>query len=316
MNLPIRKLQVLGIDIVHGCQLRCVGCPNSGLNPKIRFMPLEDFSRCLGNVDVSLVKTLRLFNYGEPLLHPDVPALLEQIPRQRFEVREVEISTNAQAHDFPMLAEIFRTDVLDTLVVSCDGDGTPEDYQRLRPPGKWERLVEFLRRARELRDAHGPETRLMTRTICETEEGRRRWLDLLVPLGFTPEFRGWLNLSDSNRTPSGQPDAAANGICIYLQRKTLYVDYDGTVVTCCKHPRAAVFGNLKESRFSEILRGRPRRRFVEQLKTDRAAMPICGQCDVRRHRHKIERVLQLPRRWFRAARLLTRVSFRHEPPAL
>ena len=30
----------LHFDIVHGCQLRCVGCPNSILQPKIKRMPV------------------------------------------------------------------------------------------------------------------------------------------------------------------------------------------------------------------------------------------------------------------------------------
>jgi hypothetical protein len=35
-------------DIVQGCQLRCLGCPNSTLQPKIKRMSREDFERCLG----------------------------------------------------------------------------------------------------------------------------------------------------------------------------------------------------------------------------------------------------------------------------
>lgn len=46
---------------------------------------------------------------------------------------------------------MLRLEVLTRLVVSCDGDGTPESYERLRPPSRWERLIEFLERAK-LRD--------------------------------------------------------------------------------------------------------------------------------------------------------------------
>lgn len=296
-GLTTGKLHVLGIDIVHGCQLRCIGCPNSGRQPKVRFMTPEVFGACLGNVDVPRVKVLRLFNYGEPMLHPDPASLLRLVPRQRFQVRSVELSTNAQTDRFDRLAEMLSTGVLDTLVVSCDGDGTPADYERLRPPGRWERLIEFMARARELRDARSPKTRLMTRTICPSDEGRRRWLDLLTPLGFEPEFRGWSNLPGSIENPSGRTATAANGPCIFMQRKTLYVDYDGTVVACCRHPQAGVFGNLTETRFSKLYRGPARRQFLHDLKTRRGGMPICGQCEVRPHRHKIERLVEIPLRW-------------------
>jgi len=300
-SLP-RRLDCLGIDIVRGCQLRCIGCANSALKPKIEFMPVQDFDACLRNVDVPCVRLLRLYNFGEALLHPDVPEILRQIPKQRCCFREVELRTNAQAHDFSMLAEVFKTRILGRLCVSCDGDGTAEDYERLRPPGKWDRLMSFLAKARELRDAHSPKTKLTTSTICETEEGRRRWSGILESFGFEPVFIGWLSLVGSVKTPLGASELAANGLCEYVQRKrTLYVDYDGTVVTCCWHPRAGVLGSLKQSRCSEILRGEPQKDFARRLMTSRGEMPVCGRCTVRRHRHRYEKLLALPFRWLRQA---------------
>jgi len=66
-----KHLYSVHFDIVHGCQLRCVGCPNSTLEPKIHWISVEDFARCLGNIDVERIHTFRLFNYGEPLLYVD-----------------------------------------------------------------------------------------------------------------------------------------------------------------------------------------------------------------------------------------------------
>lgn len=284
------KLEKFGFEIVRGCQLRCIGCPNSTLKPKIKPVELDVFRSCLGNLDVSEVKLMRLFNFGEPLLHPDVPSLLRIIPEQRFKVRLVEISTNAQHHNFEMLEEIFKTGVLGRLAVSCDGDGTPEDYEHYRPPGKWDKLLEFLAKAAEYRDRHAPGTRLMTRTICETDEGRRRWLDVLEPLGWTAEFRRWLNLPGSKENPSGRETEAVRGLCEYMQFRTLYVDYDGTVVTCCVHPRAGVFGNLAEERYSAIYKGAKRHQFLEQMKTDRPSMAICGKCEEKPHKNKVQRL--------------------------
>ncbi|EPR39796.1 4Fe4S-binding SPASM domain containing protein [Desulfovibrio sp. X2] len=287
--LPV-KLEKFGFDIVHGCQLRCVGCPNSTLAPKIRHVLPEDFAACLDNLDVAEVKLMRLFNFGEPLLHPDVPGLLRLIPGRSFSVRTVEISTNAQHHDFAMLEEIFRTGVLGKLVVSCDGDGTPAEYERLRTPAKWEKLVAFLAKAGELRNAYAPGVRLHTRTICETDEGRRRWLDTLTPLGWDAEFRVWLTLPGSKDNPSGREVRAQNGLCEYMQRRTLYVDSDGTVVTCCVHPQAGIFGNLRHEKYSAIYKGAERTAFLKSLKTGRAAMPVCGRCEERPHRNKLQKL--------------------------
>jgi len=290
MRLVPRKLEMLGIDVMHGCQLRCVGCPNSSLRPRIRHMPVDVFRACMGNVDVSAIKNVRLFNFGEPLLHPDLPGIVDWLGRQRFRIRTVEISTNAQTRCFPMLAEVFKTGRLDRLTVSCDGDGSPEEYERLRPPAKWGRLIEFLAKSKEYRDAHSPNTQLVTTTVCESEEGRRRWRRVLGRYGYTPRFRRWINLPGSKESPSGRDSVVPQGICVYLQQRTLYVDWDGTVVACCGHPRAGVFGDLKREKYSEILRSRRRSAFVERLRTRREAMPICGACEIGRRPSRLERV--------------------------
>jgi len=74
------RLDTIGtfhFDIVQGCQLRCIGCPNSILLPKIDHITPEAFDVCLQNVDVKRVKVMRLFNFGEPFLHPDLKGLMD-----------------------------------------------------------------------------------------------------------------------------------------------------------------------------------------------------------------------------------------------
>jgi radical SAM protein with 4Fe4S-binding SPASM domain len=86
---------------------------------------------------------------------------------------------------------------------------------------------------------------------------------------------------------------APRGACVFLAEpeefsihpwfgevNLLYVDADGTVVPCCMHPQAGVFGSLRTHKFSEILNGEGRRRMKEEMAKNRASMPICGTCDV------------------------------------
>lgn len=281
MFLDRYKIATLGIEAVHGCQLKCIGCPNSLLHDKISFVSREDFLRYLRNVDVRIVSRLRPFNFGEPLLHPDLAGLLSEIPRLPYRVDCVEVSTNAQHRKYDMLREVFKTGVVNRFCVSCDGDGTPEEYERRRPPGKWEVLMEFLRKAKEYRDAYSPDTELLTRTICESDEGKRRWHDLLEPMGWTPHVRGWIILPNSQRN-SGENSFKINRdqVCKYLQNYSLYVDIDGTVVPCCNHPRAAVLGNLGAQTYSEIMHGAAKGRFLAAMRSGRRDMPICGNCEI------------------------------------
>ena len=121
----------------------------------------------LSNIDVERIHTLRLYNFGEPLLHRELSSIVGLIPQQKWKASIVEISTNAQQVDWDEFERMLRLEVLTRLVVSCDGDGSPEDYERLRPPSRWERLIEFLDRAAKLRDKWAPATQLQTRTIVK-----------------------------------------------------------------------------------------------------------------------------------------------------
>ena len=124
--LRASSLFVAHIDVVHGCQLRCVGCPNSVLQPKV--VPVEPafFARMLANIDVERIHTLRLFNFGEPLLHKRLSELVAMIPKQAWTVQEVEISTNAQKVHWDDFERVLAANVVTRLVVSADGDGTPD----------------------------------------------------------------------------------------------------------------------------------------------------------------------------------------------
>jgi radical SAM protein with 4Fe4S-binding SPASM domain len=277
---PIDTIARFHFDIVHGCQLRCVGCPNSTLAPPVQRVAVDAFEACLRNVDVKEVYYLRLFAFGEPLLHHDLAGILECIPRQSWSVLGVEISTNAQNPDWNDLENALRTKVLTTLAVSCDGDGTPEEYERLRPPSRWGKLIEFLERVKELRDRHHPELQLITRTICQDPAAQARWLKILVPRGWDTEFRGWHYLPESAMNMTGRAPKVPQNVCKFQNvHDKLYVDFDGTVVPCCAHPRAGVFGNLHQHSYNEIMRSRARAEMLARLGSQRDSMPVCNTCE-------------------------------------
>lgn len=276
----IEAIDKLHFEIVRGCQLQCVGCPNSTLQPQVKRIAVEDFNFLLGRIDVERVAYLRLFSFGEPLLHRDLAGILECIPRQRWTTGRVEISTNAQFANWNDLEAALRTRILSHIAVSCDGDGTPEEYERLRPPSRWSKLIEFLERVYELRQRYCPAMELMTRTICTDPEAQARWRSILEPRGWTPEFRGWLYLPESQQNMTGHDISAPRRVCSFQAvHNRLYVDWDGTVVPCCAHPRAGVFGNLRDNTYNEIMHARTRARFLRTMELERGSMSICNACE-------------------------------------
>lgn len=273
------ELQVVHINTVSACQLECLGCPNSTLKRKMAYMSVDDFARCLENIDVKHIHSLSPYNYGEPLLHPNLPEILLQIPKQSWTFDIVEISTNAQHFDEGQLAKIFLTGVVNKLYVSCDGDGTPEEYERLRFPAKWEKLIYFLTKTKALRDKYAPEIVLKTRTCCEDGNGRARWTKLVHSLGWETEFRKFFILPQSAQIVPKRKPVIPGGLCEWVYPGYLFVDYDCQVIACCAHPRAFEFGDLKQEKYSKIFFGERRKLFLDMLKHGRKEMIICGKCD-------------------------------------
>jgi radical SAM protein with 4Fe4S-binding SPASM domain len=278
--LSSQVLNTVHFDIVHGCQLRCVGCPNSTLLPKVQRISVGDFDCCLRNIDVEHIHRLALFNYGEPLLHDKLPAILKRISEQSWSVDRVEISTNAQNIDWTMLEEAVKMRILTHFAISCDGDGSPADYEKLRPPAKWSKLIECFKRLSELRDLHHQDLQIFTRSIVTTKEGCIRWENTLSPFGITPEFRRWLALPDAKENNTNRAFAPGKGVCVFQQGNSqLYVAASGDVVPCCAHPNAGILGNLHQHKFSEISRSNARRDFLQQLRVNRKNMTVCGHCE-------------------------------------
>jgi radical SAM protein with 4Fe4S-binding SPASM domain len=191
--------------------------------------------------------------------------------------------------------EMLKLGVLTRLVVSCDGDGTAESYEALRPPATWDGLIEFLTRVKALRDQYAPNLELVTRTVCPPEpaENRMRWRDLLIPLGWEPQFRRWMDLPGASVHLSGRKVVVPDGICLFVEKESdfpvrawegqmhlLVIDTDCNVVPCCQHPRAGLLGNLLEHTYNEILVGSQYAKFVNDLSEKRSKMNICRECDV------------------------------------
>jgi organic radical activating enzyme len=288
-----KHIYMLHFDIVRGCQLRCLGCPTPEIESKIHRIPVDEWAQSLANIDVEKVNMLRLYRSGEPLLHKQLPELLAEIPRQKWKASIVEISTNGQWVDWAKYEDAMRLEVVNKMVVSCDGDGSPEDFERLRPPSKWDKLVEFLERTRELRDRWAPAMTLHTRTIVRTRQDAERWDNFLRPRGWTPEFRKWMALPEAKQNLTGRAVVVPRGHCVYMadakefvhnpwhgEMNLLYVDADSSVVTCPVHPHAHVLGSLRTNTYSEILHGEHRRRLKEAMAKSRATVSVCGVCEV------------------------------------
>jgi len=79
------------VEVCSFCNLRCSYCPHSASKRQLGLMSRETFAKCLQLHRQIGQDWIRLHNFGEPLLHPD---LCEYVRMARDRMRDVVFSTN------------------------------------------------------------------------------------------------------------------------------------------------------------------------------------------------------------------------------
>lgn len=140
------------MDPVLLCNLRCPACP-TGLRLNQRpggRMPWERFREFLDEHGRYLFR-LKLYNFGEPLLHKDTPEMLAYA--KSFGIR-CEISTNLSLELSDDYLERLVRSGLDLMTVSVDGT-SQETYERYRRRGEFALVRRNLERIRAIKERLG-----------------------------------------------------------------------------------------------------------------------------------------------------------------
>ena len=154
------SIQQLLIEPTAQCNLDCpTVCGHShprrrqpAFKRKTRFLPLDLFKNLVNGMDRPVGK-ICLYNYGEPLLHPDFFVMCELI-RKRCPSTHIVTSTNGtRLKEATIRAGLLHAG-LDELIVSVDG-ATQSTYEAYRRGGRLDEILEGMRLLREERDKAG-----------------------------------------------------------------------------------------------------------------------------------------------------------------
>lgn len=150
---------VYAIDVVGTCNLRCPTCPVGNFTEARRakgFMPVETFEQILAKIvreRVAERPEIWLFSWGEPLLHPRLPEILERI---RAAGLDSHLSTNLNIKKG--LEEVIRARPTN-LKISISGV-SEATYAHTHAGGKLALVLENMRAIRRVLDADGNHTRV------------------------------------------------------------------------------------------------------------------------------------------------------------
>lgn len=274
----MRTLRKAYLEITNICNLSCVFCP--GTRRPTAFLSPEDF-RVLAARLRPHTEYLYLHLMGEPLLHPQLDAILAQAEALNFKVMLTTNGTLLRQRQ-NLLLSCPAVEKVSVSLHSFEGN------QREGLADYLARCLSFAKAAGEtgkkcalrlwnLGDAHGS-GRLNGDILAALEEAfpppwtEGRWGTTLAPNIFLEwgERFDWPDLSAG--------DGQAPTFC-YGLRDQVGVLVDGTVVPCClDHEGDIPLGNLFQNTLEEIL-DTPRARAVyDGFSQGQAREPLCQTC--------------------------------------
>lgn len=284
------KAFTYSIDVLSACNLRCPSCPVENMRevptPKNVMSP-EAFEAAILKIKGETPGPVKidLYNWAEPLLHPDLPRLIAIARRHGLPVG---LSANLNA--WGGLEEVLRQGP-ESFQVSLSGF-FQETYGRTHAGGEIETVKANLRRLRETLARLGGRTRVRVTYYCYIDnlgEDYRRMRDLCRSLGFTflPLWAYLMPVEKLLDVYEGRPltaqdhrllallavgpqearaaRKASSPDCALRSRRTA-INSDGSVALCCavydrRHNiapdfLAAGFAKLQELKYSHPLCGR------------------------------------------------------------
>ena len=255
------KLKRLNIEMTSKCNFNCVGCPSKNLSRGIGNMDPELFYKIFEEIGDSL-EVVYLWNYGESLIHPKAPEMLEKI--RDFSCKKI-LSTNGfNLIDFENLN--FLT-VLDELIISINGL-TQEVYEFHQKGGDLNKVLRGVRRVSKL--LKGTKTKLILQFVVNkknlqevksVDEFAKNYgfnrvyikkfnvmskdkdiLKKFVPMG--TEYSRYIDNSLKTKPTSDVPKPCKDWIVI---------NWDGTVNPCCWDYRGEnILGDLNRKSVQNI----------------------------------------------------------------
>ncbi len=276
------------LHITYACNLTCAHCYAEGAPNRCETMPLADILR-LTEEAAALGFAKVVITGGEPLLHPQRNALLEELATLRPSLAPTRLSlrTNLTYTLTPeLVARLERA--FDQVVVSVDGDQVSHDARR--GAGTYARTVNNLRRLR----AWAPNMALMLSAVLNAAQVEGREGDALRALkkemGVTIRVRPPLPLGRGALRPAPlEPHTSLDSNerafpqvhpCVTCGLgMNIYVAPNGLCYPCyALHSESFVLGNALQQGLKEVIETE---RFAHVRAINVDTTPHCRACALR-----------------------------------
>jgi len=326
-NLKPGPPYFINIEPTNICNLKCTIC-SMGRTRKPGYMGIDLYNEVVQKAAHFKIKEARLFLAGEPLLHKQLPEMIESAKKQNLITT---IHTNATGLTEEIGQRLIQAG-LDILSVSFHGENEREYESVMRGANYREVLAnvkKFLALKKNAIHDHGfpsgratsVKPKVIIQVVKSSPEKR-----LTLEKDFKEQFKGlpvdrFLVLPPHNWAGTIELDKNISQRKIYYHCQHLYqsisIAYNGDVFACCGDLNGKmIIDNIKDKTIREIWHSQKFQELRRKLKNgEYKEFPLCSSCDVLwRNRHPfttdLASLLKLPALKNKLLNALQRANFR------
>lgn len=281
---PKKPTQVT-IEFTNHCNLKCVYCCTTLGLRETGMMEAATFTNVFRNIKQLGINRVRIVGGGEPTLHPEFGAFMEELARA---TKYVSVLSNGKWKNPGRVIEHLLLAPVDLIEVSVEGT-TKEAYERSSVRGNFEFLLDNLKALKAERDRRRLRSMINLRVMMRPSDVGRKselkkfwgpYCDTML-LQRLIQFSGLEDVEDLFRP--AQRDEQKYPHCS-IPFKAMEVNWDGSVPLCCysvvqSGPPGFIVGNVNQQSLKDIWNGDVfstyRRGHRER---DPGKMPICKGC--------------------------------------
>lgn len=276
-SMPIR----LWVESASACNLRCIMCPNKGMEPAEKgLMPFDLFRKIVDEAR-EFTSDLYLHHRGEPFLNP---ALFDMIAYAREAGMKTRFHTNGTLMDETRARKLLDAQP-DLVSFSVDGF-EKQTYEQVRVGATFEKTLDNifgLLRLRREANLHKPYVvieKIMFKNLngpahpAEVAALTRRFHEAGADEVIEKEEYIW---AEESAPELSQPPCQME--CTFPWY-AMVICWDGTVTPCPQDFHAKMkLGNVATQSLREIWNGPAYQDLRRRLASDVASLPLCRKCD-------------------------------------
>ena len=265
---------VVRIETTNACNAKCIICPHRRMVRETQRMSDSLFASIIDECARNNCGEVHLHNFGEPLLDKSLPERIEYAKLKK--IRKVKIFSNGSLFDKNRAQALIGAG-LNEVKISIDG-ATKDEFERIRHPLKFDRVIDNVRRLVALRDEMGADMRVAVACCSTTDKSATmRSLEGVVDSFSFGKIHNWAG--DGNDSILA-PTRRTRKPCSRLWR-TFTVLANGDVSLCClDYDGQHILGRIDEyTSIQDVWRGKAyavaRRK---HLLAQQEQIDLCGTC--------------------------------------